>query len=107
VLDPFQTNIIVNAPGQQVATHTDAPYFWGASRFDMPQWLLAVMVHSGLPEFQRRFIHQARAREVGVGEGGGRIAPSLPAVAVAVTVRVTRRGHQPAGFCMVMVVAAA
>ena len=36
-LDPFQFNLIIQVPGQTVALHIDAPYFWGASRFDMPQ----------------------------------------------------------------------
>ena len=36
-LDPFQFNIIVQLPGQTVATHIDGAYFWGASRFHVPQ----------------------------------------------------------------------
>ena len=38
--------------------HIDAPYFLGASRFIYPQWLLAVMVMSGL--FEEQFIHQVQ-----------------------------------------------
>jgi hypothetical protein len=57
-LDPFQFNFIVQVPGQTVAAHIDAPYFWGASRFQFPQWLLAVMVYSGL--FQHEFIDQVQ-----------------------------------------------
>jgi hypothetical protein len=57
-LDPFQFNLIVQVPGQTVPLHLDAPYFWGASRFEFPQWLLATMVFSGL--FQDRFIHQVQ-----------------------------------------------
>lgn len=38
VLDPIQFNTIVNLPGQSVALHIDAPYFWGADRFHVPQW---------------------------------------------------------------------
>lgn len=49
-LDPFQFNFIVNLPGQSVATHVDGVYFWGASRFQVPQWLLAAMKFSGLWE---------------------------------------------------------
>jgi hypothetical protein len=56
VLDPFQFNFIMQVPGQTVATHVDAVYFWGATRFHVPQWLLAVMVYSGL--FQEKFIDQ-------------------------------------------------
>lgn len=40
--------------------HIDAPYFWGASRFDVPQWLLAVMVFSGI--YTERFVHQVQVR---------------------------------------------
>ena len=57
-LDPFQFNFIMQVPGQTVAMHIDAPYFWGATRFEFPQWLLAVMVFSGL--FQDRFVDQVQ-----------------------------------------------
>jgi len=33
-------------------------FFWGASRFQFPQWLLAVMKFSGL--FEDRFVHQVQ-----------------------------------------------
>lgn len=56
VLDAFQYNFLLQAPGQTVATHLDAPYFWGASRYTLPQWLLVVMVFSGL--FSDRFVDQ-------------------------------------------------
>jgi len=56
VLDPFQFNLIVQVPGQTVATHIDGVYFWGATRFDIPQWLLAAMKFSGL--FEDRFVDQ-------------------------------------------------
>jgi hypothetical protein len=55
-LDPFQFTFIINVPGQTVAAHLDAPYFWGANRFRFPQWLLVSMVFSGL--FQEQFIDQ-------------------------------------------------
>lgn len=58
VLDPFQFNFIAQVPGQTVAAHTDAPYFWGADRFTVPQWLLAVMVASNL--FSQQFIDQVQ-----------------------------------------------
>jgi len=58
VLDPFQLNLIAQVPGQTVATHIDGAYFWGATRFDFPQWLLAAMVFSGL--FEKSFIHQVQ-----------------------------------------------
>lgn len=58
VLDPFQFNLIVQVPGQTVALHVDGVYFWGASRFQFPQWLLAAMQFSGL--FQEEFIDQVQ-----------------------------------------------
>ena len=57
-LDPFQFNLVVQVPGQTVALHLDAPYFQRASRFSVPQWLLATMVFSGL--FQDSFIDQVQ-----------------------------------------------
>lgn len=57
-LDPFQFNFIVGVPGQAVPTHIDGVYFWGASRFSFPQWLLAVMSFSGL--FQDLFVDQVQ-----------------------------------------------
>jgi len=58
VLDPFQFNYLIQVPGQTVALHLDAPYFWGANRFHLPQWLLVVMVFSGL--FQEQFVDQVQ-----------------------------------------------
>lgn len=58
LLDPFQFNIIMQIPGQTVASHLDAPYFWGADRFDFPQWLLMVMKFSGI--YENIFIHQVQ-----------------------------------------------
>eukprot|EP00163_Fabomonas_tropica_P001901 TRINITY_DN11404_c0_g1_i1.p1 TRINITY_DN11404_c0_g1~~TRINITY_DN11404_c0_g1_i1.p1 ORF type:complete len:432 (+),score=114.06 TRINITY_DN11404_c0_g1_i1:149-1444(+) len=57
-LDPFQFNFIMQIPGQTVALHIDAPYFWGATRFQFPQWLLAAMVFSNL--FQDKFVDQVQ-----------------------------------------------
>jgi len=48
LLDPFQLGIIVQVPGQQVAMHFDAPWFFGADRWTVPVWLLVVMHRSGL-----------------------------------------------------------
>lgn len=56
VLDAFQFNFVMQAPGQTVAAHLDGPYFWGATRFHYPQWLLVCMVFSGL--FVDKFINQ-------------------------------------------------
>jgi len=58
VLDPFQFNFIIQVPGQTVPLHIDAPWFWGATRFQYPQWLLAVMVFSNL--FKDRFVKLAK-----------------------------------------------
>eukprot|EP00051_Salpingoeca_urceolata_P028395 m.486638 g.486638 ORF g.486638 m.486638 type:complete len:427 (+) comp24527_c0_seq1:33-1313(+) len=58
ILDPFQFNLIIQVPGQTVAVHVDAVYFVGASRFQFPQWLLAVMKFSGL--FEDRFVDQVQ-----------------------------------------------
>lgn len=57
-LDPFQFNFILQLPGQSVPMHIDGAYFWGATRFQFPQWLLAVMVWSGL--FADRFVDQVQ-----------------------------------------------
>ena len=57
-LDPFQFNFIVQLPGQTVAAHIDGAYFWGATRFQYPQWLLAAMVFSN--RFAERFVDQVQ-----------------------------------------------
>ena len=57
-LDPFQFNFILQLPGQIVPIHIDGVYFWGASRFQFPQWLLAAMKFSGL--WDDRFVHQVQ-----------------------------------------------
>lgn len=55
-LDAFQFNFIMQVPGQTVAMHLDAPYFWGATRYHFPQWLLVCMVFSNL--FSEKFVNQ-------------------------------------------------
>eukprot|EP00056_Hartaetosiga_gracilis_P004595 m.76446 g.76446 ORF g.76446 m.76446 type:complete len:450 (-) comp11881_c0_seq1:53-1402(-) len=50
LLQPFQLGVIVQVPGQTVAMHYDAPWFWGADRTTVPIWLLVVMHASGLFE---------------------------------------------------------
>lgn len=50
VFDPIQLNLILMLPGQELPMHWDVPWLWGATRFDMPQWLLVVMEQSGLWE---------------------------------------------------------
>jgi hypothetical protein len=48
VFDPIQLNLILMLPGQELPMHWDVPWLWGATRFDLPQWLLVVMEQSGL-----------------------------------------------------------
>eukprot|EP00040_Diaphanoeca_grandis_P025327 m.140115 g.140115 ORF g.140115 m.140115 type:complete len:470 (-) comp30103_c0_seq1:346-1755(-) len=57
-IDPFQFNFIIQIPGQTVPMHIDGAYFWGATRHQFPQWLLACMVTSGL--FSDRFVDQVQ-----------------------------------------------
>ena len=57
-IEPFQLAIIVQIPGQVVPMHFDAPWFWGADRFDFPIWLLVAMQWSELWEDRR--IHQVQ-----------------------------------------------
>ena len=45
-------NLLV--PGQELAVHTDVPEFRGANRKLYPQWLMVVMLHSGLFSSWRR-----------------------------------------------------
>jgi len=47
-------NLLV--PGQELAVHTDVPEFLGANRKLYPQWLMVVMLHSGLFARWRRKI---------------------------------------------------
>lgn len=58
ILDAFQFNLVLQVPGQTVATHIDAPVFYHANRFEFPQWLLVSMVFSGL--FVDDFVHQVQ-----------------------------------------------
>ena len=58
LLDHFQVNLVIQVPGQTVASHIDAPYFYHANRFQFPQWLLAAMVFSNL--FADDFVDQVQ-----------------------------------------------
>ncbi len=58
LLDFIQLNLVIQVPGQTVASHIDAPYFYHANRFGFPQWLLAAMVFSNL--FAEDFVHQVQ-----------------------------------------------
>ncbi len=46
IFDPIQLAIVITLPGQTVATHFDVPWFWGASRFNIPRWALPAMEQS-------------------------------------------------------------
>lgn len=76
-LDPFQFNFIIQLPGQTVSTHIDGTYFWGASRFQFPQWLLSAMKFSGMYEDKFvdqvqvvGYLHRWEPEPTGGGEGG-------------------------------------
>jgi hypothetical protein len=75
LFDHIQLGVIVQVPGQEVASHLDVPWFRGATRFNIPQWLLVVMESSGLfqhlrvPQIQGvAYLHSWPARDV---DGGG------------------------------------
>ena len=48
VVEPAIVYANILTPGQELAIHTDVPEFRGADRKRLPQWLLVVMLHSGL-----------------------------------------------------------
>ena len=48
VIEPAIVYANLLVPGQELAVHTDVPEFRGVNRTKHPQWLLAVMHHSGL-----------------------------------------------------------
>jgi hypothetical protein len=48
VVEPAIAYANLMVPGQELAVHTDVPEFRGANRKLIPQWLLVVMLHSGL-----------------------------------------------------------
>ncbi len=48
VIEPAIAYANLMVPGQELAVHTDVPEFRGCNRKAVPQWLLAVMHHSGL-----------------------------------------------------------
>ena len=53
VIEPAIVYANILLPGQELAVHTDVPEFRGANRTIVPQWLLVVMLHSGLFEAWR------------------------------------------------------
>jgi hypothetical protein len=43
-------------PGQELAVHTDTPEYRGIDKWNMPEWFLVVMMHSGLFESWRKHV---------------------------------------------------
>jgi len=43
-------------PGQELPIHTDTPEYRGIDKWNMPEWFLVVMMHSGLFEDWRKFV---------------------------------------------------
>lgn len=58
VTDMFQLDLLVMLPGQELPIHLNTPYFWGADRTTLPQWLLVAMKNSRL--FDHLFIPQVQ-----------------------------------------------
>lgn len=54
----FQLDVLLMLPGQELPMHLNVPYFWGADRNDLPQWLLVIMKKSKL--FDHLFIPQVQ-----------------------------------------------
>jgi hypothetical protein len=52
----FQLDLLLILPGQELPMHLNVPYFWGADRSTLPQWLLVAMKNSHL--FEDIFIPQ-------------------------------------------------
>jgi hypothetical protein len=48
--------LLLILPGQELPMHLNVPYFWGADRSTLPQWLLVAMKNSHL--FEDIFIPQ-------------------------------------------------
>ena len=53
VVEPAIVFVNVLLPGQELGAHADVPEFVGLDREQVPEWLLAVMHHSGLFEAER------------------------------------------------------
>eukprot|EP00485_Elphidium_margaritaceum_P024784 CAMPEP_0202714020 /NCGR_PEP_ID=MMETSP1385-20130828/62279_1 /ASSEMBLY_ACC=CAM_ASM_000861 /TAXON_ID=933848 /ORGANISM="Elphidium margaritaceum" /LENGTH=455 /DNA_ID=CAMNT_0049374581 /DNA_START=20 /DNA_END=1387 /DNA_ORIENTATION=+ len=57
---PFpELSFSIQIPGQSVPMHLDVPFFWPATKYQFPAWLLMVMQFSGL--FQQQRIPQVQA----------------------------------------------
>ena len=55
----FQFDILLMLPGQEMPMHLNVPYFWGADRHTLPQWLLVAMKQSHL--FDHLFVPQVQS----------------------------------------------
>jgi hypothetical protein len=55
----FQFDILLMLPGQEMPMHLNVPYFWGADRYTLPQWLLVAMKQSRL--FDHLFVPQVQS----------------------------------------------
>lgn len=58
VTEVFQLDLVIMLPGQELPMHLNVPYFWGADRNTLPQWLLVAMKASGL--FDHIFVPQVQ-----------------------------------------------
>ena len=54
----FQLDILLMLPGQELPMHLNVPYFWGADRNTLPQWVLVAMKNSKL--FDHLYIPQVQ-----------------------------------------------
>jgi hypothetical protein len=54
----YQLDLLLMLPGQELPMHLNVPYFVGADRTTLPQWLLVAMKNSKL--FDHLYIHQVQ-----------------------------------------------
>jgi hypothetical protein len=73
VIEPAIAYANLMVPGQELAVHTDVPEFRGANRKLIPQWLLVVMLHSGLFDEFRMPIATAIVWPCRTTGGGGEL----------------------------------
>ena len=77
IFHPLQINIVMMPPGQDLPLHQDNQWFWRVNQRSVPDWLLHVMLESGL--WADEMIPQAQGvaylhgtKEKPVYEHGGR-----------------------------------
>ncbi len=56
IVRPSMLYANVLLPGQELAVHTDTPEYRGIDKWNMPEWFLVVMMHSGLFENWRKHV---------------------------------------------------